>query len=112
MSRRNIRLNARRLRDTITRTEQDPYATAGGPGDPRIGFPLLFAKTTTSITAASGDTPGAGDVKIMTFDGTSFEDGTGDDIHVYNYAASTVATGKKCWLAPWGGYMFIISAEC
>jgi hypothetical protein len=112
MSRRNIASGARRYRQAVTRTEQQPYPTAAEPSWSRGFFPFVFARTSSDFAAMAGTTPGDGSVVLLKFDGTDLTDGTGTIDHVKNYAPKAISLGKKCWLLPWGGSMWIFSAEC
>lgn len=105
--------NAKRLKQAVIRLEGQPYKTASKRRAPRFGPGLFLAITTSTISARSTTTPGAGTVAPVTYDGTSLNTGT-DSINVLQFSGSstTIASGKYCVVAELSGGNFIISVEC
>ncbi len=75
-----------------------------------IGY---VAKTTSTITARSGSTAGSGTVQLQDFDGTSYSDAAESPLTVYLFSATSISSGKYCWVAPDpGGWWHVVSVEC
>ncbi len=75
------------------------------------GARVYDGKTSSAISARVGTAAGSGTVTPQSFDGTDFAD-DGDDVTVYSWSGTAVASGKYCCYANIGGYYRIISAEC
>jgi hypothetical protein len=70
----------------------------------------FLIKTTGTITARSGTTPGSGSAQVVT--GTSSSLSTGATITLYNWAGASIATGKYGTAASIGGLSWVVSIEC
>jgi len=114
MDRQALRLqraNARRLRATIQRVEQQPYGLPAANRAPRaLPSTMAIARITVAFTARSGTTLGTGTVAIQQISGSTMSDGATQS--VLNFAASTFAVGKYCAVAPFAGGWVLVSVEC
>lgn len=74
------------------------------------GGPVVRIKTTTSVTARSGTTPGTGSAALVTWNGTTLD--TGVTITIRNLSATAGASGKYGFAALLDGAYWMISLEC
>lgn len=90
---------------------QNTVPTIRGPRVVASG--LVLVKTTTTITARSGSTPGTGDGVLVSFDGTDLVDGAAT-ITLRNLSAKTggLASGKYGYALPIRGEYWVVSVEC
>lgn len=81
----------------------------GAPGGPD----LIIAKTSAGVAARVGTAPGSGTATPQVFDGVNLAADSVDDVAVYNYATTSIASGKYCAICDCGdGFYFIVSVEC
>lgn len=77
--------------------------------------PTWLGKTTSTITARSGTTPGSGTVALQTLSGGSIvadPSGTTVTANQFSASATTIASGKYCTVAWFSGAWWVVSAEC
>jgi hypothetical protein len=79
-------------------------ATDAGDGEE------VIVKTTSSITARSGTTPGSGSAQFVT--GTTSSLSTGATITVYNVSGGALSTGKYGFAVQIDGIWWIRPVEC
>ncbi len=71
---------------------------------------LAIIKTTGTITARSGTTPGTGNAVLVTWNGTAL--GTGAAITLKNVSATAGSTGKYGFAVSLFGLYWMVSLEC
>jgi hypothetical protein len=106
--------NVRRLKSTIRRLEQDPYAFVGPRGRPRMGWPLVIGLTASAISGRSGTQCGSGTVALygLTPGGVlaPFEGNT--SVNAYNIAAGSIPTAKYVVMGSVGSGWVVMTSEC
>jgi len=78
-------------------------ASVGGVG-------VAIVKTTGTITARSGTTPGTGNAVLVTWNGSAL--GTGAAITLKNVSATAGSTGKYGFAVSLFGLYWMVSLEC
>jgi hypothetical protein len=109
---RKAKANARRLKATVQRVEQQPYDFASGRRPPRFLLSLQEGTTSGTITARSGATPGSGSVVLDSLDASGNFAATSNTVTAYNFSATAINTGKHVFLLSWGGKLWVVTAEC
>lgn len=105
--------------DWATRIQADPplsiQSTAAGATLRLAGylFGVFIGKTDGTITARSGSTPGSGNVKIQTWNGTALAD-LGIDVAVLNISSTTggIVDAQYCIVLRIMGAYWIITLDC
>lgn len=109
---------ARRIRDSVLRTEAMTFGTGGQRGAPRMWNPgVLEAIVTTAITAASGTTYGTGAAQIKVDDGSgaAIDDPTYSvPVTVMNWytGSGTVAINTHIFICWRNGGWRLLGADC
>lgn len=85
----------------------DPKATRGSG----IRLPVVI-RVVNQVPAMAGSTPGKGAGKIQNFNGTSFTDGTSDNVDLYNLLDKQVKAGGYVKAIVMYGKFFLLDPSC
>jgi len=116
-SRKIATANARRVRSTVQRTEQDPYRTAPGRRAPRLGAgpSTAWCRLSSPLGAATGTWPSitpTSQAGIDVYVGTGSTPVKIGTFTVYNYRAVAWVTGKTTSLAIQQGGWNVVDQDC
>jgi hypothetical protein len=103
------RKDGMRIRESVRAYERlYRNAPTGKRGQAANSTPLVAAKSTSTITAASGDTPGTGTIEYYSVPETGAATATGVTVTVRNWGGS-IASGRMLLVGtgPWGPWVVV-----